>query len=178
MDTTCSNLAIKYNMIYLSVYQLIRQHIEQDTDMGRKLLASKQVKELELNNNVKDEFGESEYSSVHYKLSLVMELIQQTIREKRTNQKYILLEGLCNNRKLLNEDERLELRHMDEMFGIENTIGEVVSVISYTFNFDKDYIEEHEIQYEVFPEPEQPVEPVKKPEGDDEEEEEEQPAAD
>jgi len=125
--------------------------------MGRKLLASKQVKELELNSNVKDEFGESEYSSVHYNLLLVMELIQQTIREKRTNQKYILLEGLCNNRKLQNEDERLELRHMDEMFGIENTIGEVVSVISFTFNLDKDYIEEHEIQYEEFPEPEQPT---------------------
>mmetsp|Transcript_44530 Transcript_44530/g.60390 ORF Transcript_44530/g.60390 Transcript_44530/m.60390 type:complete len:126 (+) Transcript_44530:742-1119(+) len=125
--------------------------------MGRKLLASKQVKELDLNSNVKDEFGESEYSSVHYNLLLVMELIQQTIREKRTNQKYILLEGLCNNRKLQNEDERLELRHMDEMFGIENTIGEVVSVISFTFNLDKDYIEEHEIQYEEFPEPEQPT---------------------
>lgn len=65
-----------------------------------------------------------------------------------------MLEGLCNNKKLSNEDERLELRYMDEMFSIENTIGEVVSVISFTFNLDKDYIEEHEIQYEEFPEPE------------------------
>jgi hypothetical protein len=27
IDTTCSNLAIKYQMIYISAYQLIRQHI-------------------------------------------------------------------------------------------------------------------------------------------------------
>jgi len=27
VDTPCSNLAIKYNMLYLSVHQLIRQHI-------------------------------------------------------------------------------------------------------------------------------------------------------
>lgn len=74
-----------------------------------------------------------------------MELVQQTIQEKRTNQKYILLEGFCNNHKLSNVDERLELRSMDEMFAIENIIGEVCSVISFTFSLDKDYIEEHEI---------------------------------
>jgi len=27
IDTVCSNLAIKYNYLYISVYQLIRQHI-------------------------------------------------------------------------------------------------------------------------------------------------------
>lgn len=84
-----------------------------------------------------------------------------------------MLEGLCNNKKLSNEDERLELRYMDEMFSIENTIGEVVSVISFTFVLDKDYIEEHEIHYEVFPEPEQPVVPEKKADGEEDEEEEE-----
>lgn len=62
-------------MIYLSVYQLIKQHIEDDTEMGRKLVASKQKKELELITNVKDEFGEEEYSSVHYNLQLVMDLV-------------------------------------------------------------------------------------------------------
>lgn len=28
VDTTCANLAIKYNFLYISVYQTIKQHIE------------------------------------------------------------------------------------------------------------------------------------------------------
>jgi adenylate kinase family enzyme len=31
VDTTCTNLAIKYNMIYISAYQVIKNHIEQGT---------------------------------------------------------------------------------------------------------------------------------------------------
>ena len=31
IDTTCANLAIKYNMLYISVYQIIKQHIEGKT---------------------------------------------------------------------------------------------------------------------------------------------------
>lgn len=34
VDTTCSNLAIKYNMLYLSVYQLIKQQITTNTHIG------------------------------------------------------------------------------------------------------------------------------------------------
>lgn len=31
VDVTCANLAIKFNLLYISVYQLIRQHIEGNT---------------------------------------------------------------------------------------------------------------------------------------------------
>lgn len=31
VDVVCSNLAIKYNMLYLSVYQLIKKEIESNT---------------------------------------------------------------------------------------------------------------------------------------------------
>lgn len=34
IDTACSNLAIKYNMIYLSVYQLIKKHVTECTALG------------------------------------------------------------------------------------------------------------------------------------------------
>lgn len=37
VDTTCANLAIKYNFLYISVYQTIKQHIENNTEYGRKL---------------------------------------------------------------------------------------------------------------------------------------------
>lgn len=49
-------------------------------------------------------------------MELVVRLIQATIAEKRTNQQFILLEGLCNNRKLYDENEKLSLRYMDELF--------------------------------------------------------------
>ena len=34
VDTACSNLAIKYNLLYLSVYQLIRKEILAETELG------------------------------------------------------------------------------------------------------------------------------------------------
>ena len=34
VDTACCNLAIKYNMLYLSVYQLIKEQIEKNTKIG------------------------------------------------------------------------------------------------------------------------------------------------
>jgi hypothetical protein len=56
IDTTCSNLAIKYNMIYISAYQLIRNHILQGTEWGNKLQSSKTDKKFEVTTQVKDEF--------------------------------------------------------------------------------------------------------------------------
>jgi hypothetical protein len=35
IDTTCANLAIKYNMIYISTYQIIKQHIEGNSSWGK-----------------------------------------------------------------------------------------------------------------------------------------------
>ena len=46
VDTTCSNLGIKYNMLYISVYQLIKQHIEENTSFGKALLATKKPREM------------------------------------------------------------------------------------------------------------------------------------
>ena len=46
VDTTCSNLGIKYNMLYISVYQLIKQHIEENTSYGKALLATKKPREM------------------------------------------------------------------------------------------------------------------------------------
>lgn len=47
-DTTCANLAIKYNMIYISAYQVIRQHIEEGTEFGKRLEATKKAKDIVL----------------------------------------------------------------------------------------------------------------------------------
>jgi len=44
VDSACSNLAIKYNMIYISAYQLIKEHILNKTETGMKLLETKKVR--------------------------------------------------------------------------------------------------------------------------------------
>jgi len=104
-------------MLYLSVYQIIKAHITSNTEIGKQLLASKKTKLLaKANDGIMDYYQESQYSAVHYDMKLVIKMIQATVAEKRTNQSFILLEGLCNNNKLENEEDKLSLRYMDELF--------------------------------------------------------------
>lgn len=134
VDTICSNLAIKYDMLYLSVYQLIKTHVQACTPLGKQLIASKKVKQLNKAahplEGFEDEFEEAEYSAAHFDQRLVVKMIQDTLAEKKTTQSYILLEGLYNSPKLENEADRLALRQMDELFMIEKNIGEVSAIIS------------------------------------------------
>lgn len=46
VDTICSNLAIKFNMLYMSVYQLINKEIKNETTLGQALMASKREKAI------------------------------------------------------------------------------------------------------------------------------------
>lgn len=103
VDTPCANLAIKFNMLYLSVHQLIREHIRNNTSMGTRLLLSRQQRSMSAafhQVGVMDAHDEMQYSAVHFDVHLVMELLSQTIAERRTCQRFILLEGLCNSTKL------------------------------------------------------------------------------
>lgn len=47
VDTACSNLAIKFNMLYMSVYQLIKNEIKAETALGRALAQSKREKQID-----------------------------------------------------------------------------------------------------------------------------------
>mmetsp|Transcript_5549 Transcript_5549/g.5273 ORF Transcript_5549/g.5273 Transcript_5549/m.5273 type:complete len:417 (-) Transcript_5549:7-1257(-) len=158
-DTTCANLAIKYNLIYISVYQLIRKHIEEKTDLGLQLLATKKPREIKINSQTRDEFEEATYSAVHFDQTLVLKLVKQSVNETLTNQKYILLEGMCNTNILSNQEDMLELTPMNELIDIERELGEIVAVSS--LRFTQEPTEEEEVEYENFPEP-PPVEEVKK----------------
>jgi hypothetical protein len=100
VDTPCANLAIKYNMIYISAYQVIRDHIKNNTVWGKKLMAGKKTKAIDSSIMVRDEFAEAEFSPVHFDIVSVMQLLKETIAEKRTSQKFVLMEGLCNSQKL------------------------------------------------------------------------------
>jgi len=46
VDTTCANIAIKYNMVYISAYQVLKHHIQSNTEWGKKLSASRCTKEI------------------------------------------------------------------------------------------------------------------------------------
>ena len=131
VDTACSNLAIKYNMLYMSVYQLIKNETCNETALGRALAQSKREKAMSFgaSADAEDPFDEASFSPVHYDQTLVMQLVQQKIAECRTSQSFILLEGFCNSNKLESDKQRLQLRFMDEFFAIEKNIGEVVGVI-------------------------------------------------
>jgi len=123
VDVICANVSIKYNMLYISVYQLIKQHILANSSWGKLLCESRTNKEMCLPANVSDEIGEGEYSAVHFKQKLVMDLVSHTIAENRTNQKFIILEGVCNSNKLTNDSDKLELRLQDELNNIEANVG-------------------------------------------------------
>lgn len=57
VDAILANIGIKYQFMYLSVYQLLKQHIEESTDFGKKLLASKKQKTIDFGLlEGKDEF--------------------------------------------------------------------------------------------------------------------------
>ena len=70
--------------MYISVYQCIKNHIENNTAWGKKLMLTKKAKLLSLGQfEGKDEFNEEEYSAVHYDLDLVIGLIKETIGKER-----------------------------------------------------------------------------------------------
>ena len=93
------------------------------------MLATRKPRDIKLQTQAKDEFLEIEYSAVHYDLEIVIEIVKQTLSSVKKNQKYIILEGFCNSSKLIFDDDRLELRYMDEIFQIEKHIGEIVAAI-------------------------------------------------
>lgn len=139
VDTVCSNLAIRYNMMYFSVYQLIRQHIQEKSAWGKALMACKKPKALNDNARVKDgddEFEEADYSAAHFDMKVVLQMLQATLMEKRTGQNFVLLEGLCNQGKLMNEEDRLVCRNMDELFMIEKGLGQIAGCVNLTFKME------------------------------------------
>lgn len=79
VDTPAANLAIKYDMIYMSAYQVIRSNIENKTDFGEKLVKSRKGKEIATSLLARDDFREKDFSPVHYDMDLVMQLLKHTI---------------------------------------------------------------------------------------------------
>jgi hypothetical protein len=44
VDNACANLAIKYNMLYISAYQVIKDNICNKTEWGKRLEANRTCK--------------------------------------------------------------------------------------------------------------------------------------
>lgn len=86
-----------------------------------------------------------------------MEMLSACIAEKRTTQRFVLIEGLCNSNKLHSEDDQFNLRFMDELFAIEKSLGEVNSVISLTYSKEEDYGDYEMEKFEEKEEEEKPA---------------------
>ena len=74
---------------------------------------------------------------------------------------------MSNSNRLVGPDDRLELRFMDELFMIEKHIGEVQGIVGLQYEAEKEYIDENEVEYEVFEQPEQPSFTQKKAGGEE-----------
>lgn len=66
VDSVCSNVAIKYNMLYISAYQVIKKHILDKDEWGQKLEANRKNRELIQQMHMRDEHEEYLYSPVHF----------------------------------------------------------------------------------------------------------------
>lgn len=81
-----------------------------------------------------------------------MELLKYTVNKEQTSEKLILIEGLCNSEKLVNEDDQLEMRYMDELQAIEANIGDIAGVLGLQFALVHEKLPEDQVQLEVFDE--------------------------
>lgn len=67
---------------------------------------------------------------MHFDLELVVKMLKHTVEKvSRGKSKMILIEGLCNSNKLIFDDDRLDLRFMDEIFAIEKHIGDIIAIV-------------------------------------------------
>ena len=137
MDVPLANLAIKYNMVYASVSQVLKQHIESKTDLGKALLATKKPRNTV---DVPEYKEDDEYSAVHFDLDKVFQTLVYHISQVRTSSnRYLVIDGLCGSPSVLkNEEDKLELRLMDELFAIEKNLGEIQGVIGLQFKAQKE----------------------------------------
>lgn len=158
--------------MFISVHDLIKENIESKTPFGKKLAAER--KEREIKCAQLDKPVEFQYSCAHFDLSTVLELINQTIKEKRGNSSFILIEGLLTAYKLLNKDDTFELRPQHELELISKNLGPIRGLMVLKENSEQETSDAPKFAMEEFPEPEQPVEEVKKPENAEEGEEEPQ----
>lgn len=93
-------------------------------------------------------------------MKVVIKMIQQILAEKRTNQPFILIEGLFNTNKLEDENEKLSHRYMDELFRIEKEIGQISGVIGLQFHMEQTLFNDE--KWEEFEEPVVEAKPEKK----------------
>ena len=181
VDTVCSNLSIVHNLLYIPVSKLICDEIINCTALGDKLVESRHLRELQKYGTFSDDEDDlPEYNAIHYDPQLVYQLIIDKIAECRTNQRYVIINGLLNANLLRQEDDKLQIRVMDEFHQLEQYLGQINGIISLQYSEDPVVEDPAFVEYHKFPK-EEPVEQKAKKapgEGDEDEVPDEQPAPD
>lgn len=75
-----------------------------------------------------------------------MDLLKDTIGKLSTNQKYVIIEGMCNTNKFFENDDKLELRFMDEFFAIEQNIGDISAIIGLQNEYEPQEVDQKDIK--------------------------------
>eukprot|EP00831_Metopus_contortus_P046645 TRINITY_DN374_c0_g1_i5.p1 TRINITY_DN374_c0_g1~~TRINITY_DN374_c0_g1_i5.p1 ORF type:complete len:314 (-),score=80.26 TRINITY_DN374_c0_g1_i5:42-983(-) len=166
-DSILASLSIKYDFLYLNIFDAIKEEIEMGTKMGKLLLQTKKPREL------LPEISSAEdvkYSPVHFDRKLIIDLVKSKIALKRTNQMFIVIDGFVNSHKLKNLEDREELRPMDELFAVDKEIGEIKTMLNLTRE-EYDKVEDDRVPEK----PEKIEKPVEKEEDKENKDETEQP---
>ena len=87
-DTPAANLSLRHRFLYISVYQLIREHVRKNSPLAQKLMAGRNPgRQVVLDYTMKDEFEETEFSAALFELPAVLEMVKQRIDEVRRDER-------------------------------------------------------------------------------------------
>ena len=75
-------------------------------------------------------------SVAHFDLQTILDLVMETIQEKRGNSNFILIDGLLTAFKLTDVNDRMELRPQHELELISKNLGEIKGLFSFVKEMD------------------------------------------
>ena len=125
-DDILTNFSIKYDFLYIPLHTIIKTEIHNNSEIGKELKRTRKFR----NTVEKTE----EYCPVHYETKLLIALVKDTIKKLRVEEKFVLVDGLLNTNRLKEENDKMELRVIDELLVIEKDIGEIRAIIRLTYD--------------------------------------------
>lgn len=130
IDTDCilTNLSIKYNFLYVPLAPAIKAEIQSNTKIGRELKRTRKFR------STAEKLEDWEYCPVHYEAKMLVALVKDTIKRLRVEQKFVLVDGLLNTARLKEEEDKMQLRAIDELLGIEKEIGEIKAILRLSYD--------------------------------------------
>jgi len=145
IDSIFTNLSIKYNFLYISLDEIIKNEIIRKTALGKELNRTKVCKEIT------EDFASNEnieFCAIHYDQKLILKILKDILSKSSGKYQIAIINGYLNSHKLKGYEEKQDFRAMDELFAIEKEIGQIKGVINLTKSICED-IENDRIPQEI-----------------------------